>query len=623
MRENTQAQPASTHDSQAHRIVETSISGLPSQIQVQQHFTSPQNQQQIVLRQVEALQSLMGERLQQLQLDTERLNHEIHTIEAQGSSTTKNVETISNEHGDQYTKGGSFCRPSLSSDPHIQLNTQDQLTHHDTTLKSDENYGIENKSSSGQRISMDLPNESSNTRRSYRTVCTSEVEEQNDQGYQINTNETTSNLPFQTIQTEHHISCQHSEPVRDTRPSLRYTDNSSNFDISKYNDVLSSSRSEKNMPGNSYPLQKSLSINLVIEVLASADLISKSSHPKLAIDSTLPSTEILKNPLVYILSSPTGPIAILMSSTQNFYTPLPNPGRQHYNLNVGSNGTNLSAISENRHRPVAQHQAHEMRNQNVNLPEQGHVDPQANMRAGVVRIQIGQILWLIIRLVGFFWFFTAGNPSWSRWLLASGLALVIFCVLTGIFNGVAEQVWNPIRRHFDFLDQLGPLHPQNAPIQPNGIPAPALDADEDPLQLRHAQDTTNTIVNDPRIGDLDSTEVGSRIMENRTQPNNEWIARQIQRIRRIEQALILFVASLVPGVSERHIAHREAQANREVEQHQQLLEAAAVQDPRVDPDVPLGRQMDDSDEIRTDEPNQTSNLANQDETFQAAPLAQL
>jgi len=48
------------------------------------------------------------------------------------------------------------------------------------------------------------------------------------------------------------------------------------------------------------------------------------------------------------------------------------------------------------------------------------------------------------------------------------------------------------------------------------------------------------------------------------------------QIRRAEHAMLLFLASLVPGVGERHIAAREAEANAAEAERQRRIDAAAA-----------------------------------------------
>ncbi|KAI1002815.1 hypothetical protein K3495_g5389 [Podosphaera aphanis] len=312
-------------------------------------------------------------------------------------------------------------------------------------------------------------------------------------------------------------------------------------------------------------------------------------------------------PLVYILSSHTGPRAILISNAQTFYTPLRNPIR-HRPTFVPP--VDQGVFLEHRIRTPVRRAVRERRNPNENLPDPAL--PHANVRVGGMGAQIAQTLWLIARLVGFVWFFTTGNPSWTRWLMVNGLAFIIFIMYTGIFNGTAEQFWNPIRRHLDALIPLGPPNPQNAPVIPNGARMPV--GNEDRHRPRTVLATGSGENNARRRGELDPAEVAARILEQQRRTNDNWI---LSHVRRLEQALLLFIASLVPGIGERHIAHREEVANRQAER-QQALEAATESATQVENDESsanaASNQTEIENQLREAETNSTEIPQNQSDT---------
>jgi len=148
-------------------------------------------------------------------------------------------------------------------------------------------------------------------------------------------------------------------------------------------------------------------------------------------------------------------------------------------------------------------------------------------------------------------------------LMVSGLAFMVFLFNTGIFNGAAEQVWGPIRRHLEGLIPLGPL--------------PAPPARDGPAEA--AREGPDPIPNEPaarrRQPEPDPAEVAARLLEQRRQADRGWLMAQF---RRAEHALLLFLASLVPGVGERHIAAREMEANAAEAERQRIIQAAEAVD---------------------------------------------
>ncbi|KAK6601594.1 hypothetical protein H4I96_06935 [Botrytis cinerea] len=284
---------------------------------------------------------------------------------------------------------------------------------------------------------------------------------------------------------------------------------------------------------------------------ASASLPNLSSTP--AASTTITSSQSVE-PMVYILTSPSGPRALLINNSETFYTPRVSRTRQ----NNGLGGRDLIGLPEYRNRNAQRARIGRGNRQRANEEVPAADFPPIHNRAhrpGVpVALQLVNVLWLVVRLIGFVWFFTSGNSSWSRFLMMSGLAIVVFLintgVLTGVFNGVAEQFWGPIRRH---LENLIPLAGPDAALVPaaNAAVVPQNGAAEanPPARLPHGQ--------------LDESQVAARILEQQRQRQAQpgWL---ITQIRRAEHAALLFVASLIPGVGERHIAARD-NAAREAE----------------------------------------------------------
>lgn len=259
----------------------------------------------------------------------------------------------------------------------------------------------------------------------------------------------------------------------------------------------------------------------------------------------------LVEPMVYILSSPSGPRALLVNNSETFYTPRQVVrNEQHRGLRVTDGGAQPNPVDALRHREGPGRLA---------MPPNREPEPHINMHAGNPRpgalaAQMWPHVWLIVRLLGFIWFFTAGNNSWQRTFMICGVAVVVFVINTGIMNGIAEQALGPFRRH---IDRLLPLAGPDAALVPAANAAIP--------QAR--RDEIRTQGNGPGT-ELDPAQVAARLLEQRRQGN--WVMTQV---RRAEHAMLLFLASLVPGVGERHIAAREAEANAA---EQRRIEAAVA-----------------------------------------------
>ncbi len=276
-------------------------------------------------------------------------------------------------------------------------------------------------------------------------------------------------------------------------------------------------------------------------------------------------------PTVFLLSSPSGPRALVLSNSATYWTPRQSSRRQSpVNGNVHAQDRAAIVLPESRnrpHRPAAERAARRaQRNLQENVPEPLNA-PHGNPGAGALGAQIGPFLWLLIRLAGFVWFFSSGNTSWARFFFINAIALVIIIANTGLLNGVAEQVWGPIRRH---LEALIPL------AGPDAALVPAVNAAPIPQPERQAGENGQANPNlrqRRRNAEPDPAEAAARIIAQR-HANRGWLFNQF---RRVEHSMLLFLASLVPGVGERHIAAREAEATAAEAERQRRIEAAAAE----------------------------------------------
>ncbi len=253
---------------------------------------------------------------------------------------------------------------------------------------------------------------------------------------------------------------------------------------------------------------------------------------------------------VYILMSPEGPRAILFnpSASETYYTPRLRPQQSWPHL-PGARGANAAYMAQQPTFPVPQTQDQRQQARpeppapvNVQQPIQP-VHPGNPPAAGLppLLLHLWPHMWLIFRLGLFVWFFTSPDSSWSRWLTIICMAVFAFVLSTGLLNGVAENAWRPIGRHIENI-------------------LPALEHPRGGQGGRRGHD-----------GEPNPEQMAARLVAER-QGREGWLTGQV---RRLERAGLLFLASIAPGVAERHIANLEAEARAE-ENRQREAEAAAA-----------------------------------------------
>ncbi|MCJ1483689.1 hypothetical protein MMC06_003857 [Schaereria dolodes] len=256
--------------------------------------------------------------------------------------------------------------------------------------------------------------------------------------------------------------------------------------------------------------------------------------------------------MVYLVSSPSGPHGLLISPSGVYSTTsahstqlsVMGPG---FRMNLSTSQHPNTVIPDRAVNPPQNPNAHAP----ANAAQAGQIvqqQPPPDPARDVLRIllPLGGHLWLLVRLFGFVYFFTSG-AGWRRTILLGICAIIVFISQTAIFRPLQQAIWNPIRRH---VEGLVPLANNDRPIRlpavergdavrerPNGSPGP-----HDQSRPRNTADQGA----DRRDGSVIQAS-----------------------LRRVERAIALFVASLVPGVGERHIAARDAaeaaEAAREAE----------------------------------------------------------
>ncbi|KAI1135227.1 hypothetical protein F5Y05DRAFT_421655 [Hypoxylon sp. FL0543] len=292
-------------------------------------------------------------------------------------------------------------------------------------------------------------------------------------------------------------------------------------------------------------------------------------------------------PEVYILSSPNGPRGLLLNNNlETYFTPQVRTANQPFGLSVPQrplpgpfvNPSNFPHLTPTptiqpvgRHRtgpepqhPPEQHQQHGLPPppQHQPQPHLGHAVARAdNPQVQAIRLaQLWPYIWMIIRLGLFIWLFTSPSSSWSRWFTAISIAIVVFLANTGLLNPLAEQVWVPLRRHLDNvignLIALADGHHEDAQAAANVHGANNADA-----------------ANPGQQGEPDPADTAARLVQQRRNANANWL---MDQVRRLERAGILFLASIAPGVAERHIAQLEAEARAERTRREAEAAAAAA-----------------------------------------------
>ena len=324
---------------------------------------------------------------------------------------------------------------------------------------------------------------------------------------------------------------------------------------------------------------------------------------------------------VYLLSSPSGPQALVISPLGNYTAPWPVPAAPQVPpmglpnpplVNVFQNG--LIRAQQAQIDAMQLGQAHQDgRPQMANgiqifpNPQQPHPQPQPlapgqnlaqqngqapNAARDIIRIIIplGGHLWLLIRLFGFVYFFTH-NASWQRTIFLSIVATMLFIAQTGLFQPLLQSIWDPIRRH---AEALLPLAGNERPRRGN---APAADnGNVDGARRRNQEPTPE--------------EAAERLLREREAQDGNFLR---QSLRRMERAVALFVASLVPGVGERHIAAREAAEAARQQQEREREERA-----RVEAEEANRVEMEAAEQRRTEDEQKTGD---EDEVERANKMA--
>jgi hypothetical protein len=252
------------------------------------------------------------------------------------------------------------------------------------------------------------------------------------------------------------------------------------------------------------------------------------------VNSSGPSTNTTSRPVasVYLLSSPDGAHSLLVPPGSSFTTGISSSIANGTRVQrAGQAADNRTRLAMARHRLAV---------------EQARNAVQAQRRQNV-RNNLGAIvrsIWLLVRLFFFIWFFGLGG-TWTRTILMLAVCSIIFLAHAGVFAPLREW-WNPIREH---LEGLVPLAVDNG--RNEGRPDAGAQGDATGVQ---------------RAGEPNPQETANRLLREQQARDGNWIR---GNLRRVERAVALFMATLVPGVGERHIrARNAAEAARITEERQ-------------------------------------------------------
>lgn len=245
------------------------------------------------------------------------------------------------------------------------------------------------------------------------------------------------------------------------------------------------------------------------------------------ITTTQPSvSSSIAQPSVYLVSSPTGHRAILIPGTnpviQNQPTTQATPPNQPPNQEFQQLGRALATQMANR------------------LPRQQQQPQRAENAFGRAALaRTARRVWLFARLY-FFCYILSEERTWFRFLLVALSVIISLIAETPIPNLLYNVLVDPVQRHLENLVPLENQHPRG--------------------RRRFHSPTFTQSLNDANT---------------RNEPPEAPEQPAETPLRRLERALALFVASLVPGIGERHVtARQEAMAMRRTElERQRVMES--------------------------------------------------
>ena len=289
--------------------------------------------------------------------------------------------------------------------------------------------------------------------------------------------------------------------------------------------------------------------------MASVRLPSSSAHGQHG--TSLVSQAASANATAWLLSTPLGPQALLFAPGHGYFSSAPtsttaqpitsNPSSSQQSTRHQRQSSNDHA----RHNPglpnppvlAAENGANPAQAQAIARP--GEHQRQANNNDDFFHLVL-QRGWLFVRL--YIFMFVLSEPgTWRRWLLLT--VAVIVCLLPR--ENPLRDLANRVRTHIDGLIPIAaaPDHRQQGQGPRNEGQAAVNEGQPRPARGPAAQQPS-------------PQHAAARIIRQNEERRNHGILRDT--IFRVERAMALFLASLVPGVGERHVRARE-EARQEAE----------------------------------------------------------
>ena len=282
-------------------------------------------------------------------------------------------------------------------------------------------------------------------------------------------------------------------------------------------------------------------------------------------------------PTVWLASSRNGPEALVLAPGHGFFTsqgvgaqPAPTPTPTTHSQEPPTSGQPQPAAPQPPAANAGQGQvAIRQPADPAALPQRPQDQVQDDNELWGLVIQRG---WLFLRLYMFM--FVLSEPgTWRRYTLL--IAAVIICLLPR--ENPLNNAFAAARRHIDNL--IGPPHPQPRDRERDRARRQQrVQRGDGPTAAGAAPDSVQQ--NQPRPGNAQSQQAGPRnagrpTVRGAVNTTPEETARRLVRENQqrnpnifrdvfywVEQAVALFLASLVPGIGERHVAARE-EARRE------------------------------------------------------------